>query len=132
KALEAHLGRRRARVMCEMSRRAVLDAGAAIRRLAVRGVRDEACDALRIVPAFEPPAALQREAVLRAECGLDARWLVAARATAAARTPTAGGIRMKAWATVDPYAFALALARAAEQRGVRIHERTRVTRIRGG
>ena len=80
---EAAHGRRAARLLWQMTRRAALDLTAAIRRLNVRcGL--EPADSVLVARQAEDVRALQREAQARRGAGLDASWLTS-RALAALR-----------------------------------------------
>jgi glycine/D-amino acid oxidase-like deaminating enzyme len=126
----AQHGVRTARHVWQSFRRAALDFGAALRRASIRA--DLTSQDL-IVLSREPDGArpLVKEMSARREAGLEASWLSARAVAADAGLIAFGGIRTKA-EVFDPYRASLGLAAAAASRGVKIHEQSRVRRIRAG
>ncbi|MEW6321848.1 MAG: FAD-binding oxidoreductase [Acidobacteriota bacterium] len=130
-ALEAAHGRRAARAMFDLSRRAALDLAATIRRLKLQ-VRYEPRVALRVPGLWQPDIALRREGARRRDAGLDASWLSRAALARVAAVDADGALRLRDWGQVDPYRLALGFARAAAARGARLFERSAVRRVTVG
>jgi gamma-glutamylputrescine oxidase len=129
RALEQLSGRRVARTHFELTRRAVLDLSATVRRLRIRA-DFEVGDAVRIVHAGADPEPWIREAGARAEAGLDGRWVKpSAAAQASGIVDARGGLRLSRWATCHPYRLVIGFAAAAAGRGAAIHERSPVKRV---
>jgi glycine/D-amino acid oxidase-like deaminating enzyme len=127
--VQAH-GLRTARRIFEAWRRASLDAAALVRRLGIQcGL--EASDSLT-VSARGDGKQLRREFDLRADAGLDVRWMAPAMVRKAASLDADGGIRQDGSFTLDPYRVCLGLASAAVKRGGTVFEHSRVSRIRAG
>ncbi len=126
--LEAAYGRRAARAMWEMTRRAAFDVMALLRRLGVRAEMD-AAEMVSYLPQREASRSLEREAALRREMGIEGQWLAGSRASAALRTPLSGAIRVKAGAVFDPYRACLGLARAARAHRAKFFERSPALKI---
>jgi glycine/D-amino acid oxidase-like deaminating enzyme len=125
----ATYGLRAARQLWQGMHRASLDFGAALRRLQVR------CD---LTPADlvhaigrDPKAVklFRREYQDRRGAGLEHSWLTPAAVTRESAIPSGGGIRTRGSA-LDPYRACLGFAAGAAARGVSIHEKSAVTRIR--
>jgi glycine/D-amino acid oxidase-like deaminating enzyme len=74
---------------------------------------------------------LSREYQARRDAGLEVSWLNARALMRDAAIPGDGALRIKADA-FDPYRACIGLAAAAAARGVMIHERTTVRRVRAG
>ncbi|MGE0039993.1 MAG: NAD(P)/FAD-dependent oxidoreductase [Vicinamibacterales bacterium] len=129
--LEQRHGRRAARAMHEMSRRAALDLAAAARRLRVQAHLHPLA-AYRYVPLYQSPADLQREATARQRAGLDAAWRRPADLARELALQSEGGARLAPWAWANPYRLLLGFAAAAVKRRAAIFERSRVTRVRPG
>jgi glycine/D-amino acid oxidase-like deaminating enzyme len=124
---EAALGRRAARGIWQSTRRAALDASAAIRRLAIR------CGLAsldRVVYARTPEEGkrLARELQGRRAAGLECTG-VTARGLAALGIQGTTGLRTRGHARVDPVRLCHGLARAAAVRGAGIFESSAVTKI---
>jgi glycine/D-amino acid oxidase-like deaminating enzyme len=128
-ALQAAYGRRAARQMCEMSRRAALDFAALLRRLRVR-CDLEPRDWLSIARTSADERDLQREYRASEVAGLDAVWFRSARLSKEAALEGRGALRLQGAAQIDPYRACLGLAKAAAARGARIFERSPVLRVR--
>ena len=125
----AHHGLRTTRALWEGMRRGSLDFAAALKRLRIR------CD-LTPMPvltlASRDDAAgkqLRKEQLARKEGGAEASWISGSAAIREAALETSGAVRTNA-AAIDPYRACLGLAAAAAARGARIHERSRVVRIK--
>ena len=129
RALEQLSGRRVARAHFDLTRKAVLDLSATVKRLRLRA-DFEVGDAVRIVPAGADPGPWVREAGARAEAGLDGRWVKpSSAAQASGIADTRGGLRLSRWATCHPYRLVTGFAAAAAGRGAALHERSPVTRV---
>jgi glycine/D-amino acid oxidase-like deaminating enzyme len=128
-ALERAMGRRAARAHFDQSRRAVLDLGATLTRLATRGSALTPTDAWRVVPVALPARAEQAEATARRGADIKAAWHGGPAASRATGIDVAGGLRMPDWALVDPAQVLTLFQRAAIARGARVFERSAVTRV---
>lgn len=126
---QAH-GLRAARSAFQSWRRATLDAAATLRRLGIKCGLD-AHDAL-LVASRDDEKAVRRESEARAAAGLDGTWLARKQLLATAALEGAGAIKMRDAFGLDPYRACVGLAAAAVKRGVPIHERTRVRKVRIG
>ncbi len=121
-------GLRNARRIFESWRRASLDAAALIRRLRIQCGLDT-CDHI-IVASRDDGKALRREFEARDAAGLDVRWVAPANVSKATALEAAGGMRLGASFTLDPYRACLGIAAAAKSRGTTFFERSRVTKVR--
>ncbi len=127
--LQTRHGRRAARAMFDLSRRAALDLAATVRRLALRADL-EVHDAVRLVVPADGAKPLAREVSERREAGLEVSWLkgdALGRLTTAEATSAA---RLRAWGHVDPYRLTLGFARAATARGATLFEGSAVRRLK--
>ena len=127
--LETRYGRRFARRVWQMMRRAMLDGASTMRRLRVR-CQLEAQDAIYFTRAREHVPALRRELSARRSAGLAATWLAPAQLRQIAAVDASGGIRTRGNGQLDPYRACLGLAAAAVGRGAVVCERSAVTRVR--
>jgi glycine/D-amino acid oxidase-like deaminating enzyme len=129
--LASRHGLRTTRALWEGIRRGSLDFAAAVRRLKIKC--DLApMDVLTIASRSDDGGRqLKREQLARREGGADAVWMNAAAAMRDAGVEAIGAIRTRAM-VIDPYRACLGVAAAAAARGARIHERSRVTRIKPG
>jgi glycine/D-amino acid oxidase-like deaminating enzyme len=122
-------GRRAARALFEASRRAVLDLASAARRLGAKHV--ETHDAWRVLSSYaaeEKPFA--RDVAARRDAGLEAFWLKPAAATRDTGVEAGrAGARLADWGQADPYRLLTTFARAADERGAAIFERSPVRRV---
>ncbi|HYT75583.1 MAG TPA: FAD-binding oxidoreductase [Vicinamibacterales bacterium] len=127
----AQHGVRTARHVWQGFRRASLDFASALRRLNVRA--DLATQDLIFFTRDGADAArrLQREYQARRDAGVDGSWLNARALQSETQIAANGGIRTRGEA-LDPYRACLALAAAASARGARLHEKSRVGRVRAG
>jgi glycine/D-amino acid oxidase-like deaminating enzyme len=130
-ALERARGRRDARQIWEMTRRAALDLAATARRLGLK-CQLEMSDAIHVATREDQVFPLRRELRARRSAGLEGVWLSAERVRQATNIAASGGLRTRGQSQLDPYRLCLGLAAAADKRGAIIHERTRVSRIRTG
>jgi glycine/D-amino acid oxidase-like deaminating enzyme len=125
KSVEAARGRRVARLAWEAAQYGAIDLAAALKKLAIN------CDlkpSAAHVNAFKfsDGDALKREQAARKDAKLDAAWLSAGPAKRAISTDSFGAIRLRGGAVYDPVRAALGLAGAAEKKGARIFEHSRV------
>jgi gamma-glutamylputrescine oxidase len=129
--LDAAHGRKAARAMFELSRRAVLDLTSTARRLGIKAGLDTA-DALRLFVRYGAnEKAVSREATARRDAGLDAVWLKAATAIRESRVDeAAGAVKLHDWGRSDPVRLTLGFAAAAMKRGAVLHERSPAHRIK--
>jgi glycine/D-amino acid oxidase-like deaminating enzyme len=123
-------GLRTARRIFESWRRASLDAAALIRRLRIQCGLD-ACDHI-VVGSRDDAKALRREFEARNAADLDGKWLSPAIVRKPTALEAAGGMRLGASFTLDPYRACLGLAAAAKSRGGTFFEKSRVTKVRAG
>ncbi|MEO8257629.1 MAG: FAD-binding oxidoreductase [Acidobacteriota bacterium] len=126
--LQKALGLRPARRAWQAWHRAGLDFAALLRRLKISLEPHGSVD---VATTAEQTLRLAREQKARREAGLDAPMLKP-RAVGAEAGLAAPGIRARDGATIDPYRAALALARAAVQRGAQVFERSPAVRIEFG
>jgi glycine/D-amino acid oxidase-like deaminating enzyme len=128
--LEARHGRKAARALFEASRRAVLELGAAARRLGVKHI--DTHDAFRVLSSWaaeEKP--LARDAQLRRDAGLEVTWLKPAAATREIGLDVGrAGVRLRDWGQANPYELLVTFAAAAAARGAAIFERSEVRRVK--
>jgi len=122
-------GLRAARALWQDMRRASLDFAAALRRLNIRC--DLAPQDLLSVASRDPNGVkrLRREYEARRQAGFDHSWLTPAALAREASIDGGGAIRTRGF-VFDPYRACLGLARAAEERGATLFERSAVRRIR--
>jgi glycine/D-amino acid oxidase-like deaminating enzyme len=127
--LQAIHGRRAARAMWEMSRRAALDFVSLLHRLGIRAEVDPV-DIVNYLSAREDGRGLEREGSLRRAMGLEGQYLAPGKADARLRTTVSGAIRVTPGAVFDPYRACLGLARAARSQKAKLFERSPVVKIR--
>jgi gamma-glutamylputrescine oxidase len=128
--IETRHGRKAARAMFEVSRRAVLELAAASRRLGVKSI--ETHDAFRVLSSYaaeEKP--LARDAQLRRDAGLNVTWLKPAAATRETGLDVVrAGMRVRDWGQANPYELLATFATAAARRGAAIFEQSAVRRVK--
>lgn len=129
--LERARGRRAARQIWQMTRRASLDLAATVRRLGLR-CQLERTDAIQFSSREEQVQPLRREVRARRSAGLEGVWLSDARVQHTVHTSAYGGVRTRGLSQLDPYRLCLGLAAAAHKRGATLHERTQASRISTG
>ena len=122
------IGPRGAKRAFQSWRRASLDFAALLRRLDIKCFI-EAHPAVIVSVTPDEVARLKREQKARRDAGLDAPLLNARGIAGEVGLDAAAGLRAKDGATLDPYRTCLGLAVSAAQRGVRLFERTPVTRV---
>ena len=128
-ALKAQCGRRAARRIWQMTRRATLDLVATLHRLRIR-CQLETHDALYFTRSEDDATLLRRELAGRRTAGLEATWLTPERLHRATKLWGHGGIRTRGNSQVDPYRACLGLAVAAAKRSAEVYERSPVAKIR--
>lgn len=122
------VGLRNGRQAWRAWRRAALDMAALLRRLHVScGL--EPCAALVVARRSDESAALRRELAARRDAGLEATRVAAQAVRAEAGLDADAGLRTQDGFLLDPYRAALGLARAAQDRGALLFERSAVQRI---
>ena len=126
--IETALGLRAARRAWHAWRRASLDAASLVRRLDLK-CHLEPRPSLLVAATPEQAARLKREQKARRAAGLDAPLVIARAVAAETALTSAGAIRTRAAATLDPYRACLGLAAAAAARGAAIFERSAVKKI---
>ena len=129
--LEQRWGRRAARAVWQMTRRAALDLAATVRRLGLR-CQLETTDAITIALSDEQAQLLQRELRARRKAGLDGMWLSRPGIEQATSIEAVGGLRTKGGVQLDPLRLCLGLAASAQKRGAVLHERSRVVKVKPG
>jgi glycine/D-amino acid oxidase-like deaminating enzyme len=125
--MDGAIGRRAARHAWQAWRRAALDFEALLRRLDLK-CHPASKQALLVARTPEQAVALAREQKARRDAGLDSTLVPARSLGAVIGFPAASALRTKDNMMLDPYRAALGLASAAVSRGVRIFERSTVTK----
>jgi len=130
-SIEQAIGRRSARRAWQAWRRAALDGAATLRRLGIK------CDltttsSLTIAATGDQVTRMKRELKARRDANLDAPFLNARAVGAEVAIASAGALRGKDGATLDPYRACLGLAAAARERGAQLFERSPVKKIKFG
>jgi glycine/D-amino acid oxidase-like deaminating enzyme len=128
-ALERAHGRRVARALWQDTRRASLDAQAALRRLKIRCAL-QPCDAIAAARSEEEAKGLRRELAALKDAGIEAAWLTSRALAQATGIDGPGGIKTHGQASLDPLRAAVGLARAAAVRGAAVFDRSPVDGIR--
>ncbi|MGE0863457.1 MAG: NAD(P)/FAD-dependent oxidoreductase [Vicinamibacterales bacterium] len=126
--LEARVGKRAARAVFTAAARAPRELAAAVKRLGIKA-RLELRDALRVLPDGGADKLLQRELASRKEAGLAGSWLPQASVLRQTALASAGGLKVPDGGFVDPYQLTLGFLRAATRKGVKVYERSRITKI---
>jgi gamma-glutamylputrescine oxidase len=129
RALQARHGRRAARAMFELSRKAALDLPATVRRLALHADL-ETRDSLRLAVPLDSAKGLAREVSDRREAGLEARWFKSDAVQRLSAVEATNAARLRGWGLIDPYRLALGFARSATARGASIFEASVVRRLK--
>lgn len=125
RAVDAARGRRVARAAWEAAQQAAPDFARTLTRL---GVKCDLAPASVHINAFRfgEGDALKREQAARKDAKLDAAWVSPVPARRALSTESQGAIRLRNGFTYDPVRAALGLAAAAEAKGAKLFERSRV------
>ena len=126
--LEGRAGKRAARSLFELSAKAPRELAAAVKRLGIKA-RLELRDALRVLPEGIPDKVLQREFASRKEAALSGSWMSPAMVQRQAALPSAGAVKLADWGFGDPYQLTLGFLSAAIKKGVKVYERSRITKI---
>jgi glycine/D-amino acid oxidase-like deaminating enzyme len=126
--LEARAGKRAARALFEHTAKAPRELAAAVKRLGIKAGL-ELRDAVRALPPGASDKLLQRELAARKEAGLNAAWMSPAMVQRQTALASAGGVKLPDWGFVDPYQLTLGFLKAATKKGVKVFERSRITKI---
>jgi glycine/D-amino acid oxidase-like deaminating enzyme len=126
--LARRYGRRRARRIWELSRRATREFIRTLRRLSIR-CELRPCDSVYYALTPEHVSLLRREHEQRTAAGLGGRWLEEAAVRRVAGLDSPAAIRTTGNAQVDPYQACLGFLREAAAQGARLYERSPVDRI---
>ncbi|MGE3511830.1 MAG: NAD(P)/FAD-dependent oxidoreductase [Vicinamibacterales bacterium] len=129
--LERATGRRTARQIWQVWRRAALGFAALLRRLDVKCALTSE-ESLQLARQADGGAVLGREWAARHQAGIEAALQPARQGAALAGTAIAAAIRTRGGSTLDPYRAALGLAAAARASGALLFERSPARRIRAG
>jgi glycine/D-amino acid oxidase-like deaminating enzyme len=125
-ALQKRYGRARANTIWKLSHEATRNLTATLHRLRVP-VADR--ETVYYTTSRDAAASLRHECDRRRRAGFSASWMSPAALRSATGIEGAGAISSHGNAQCDPYQACLALVHAASQRGARVFERSRVTRI---
>ena len=126
--LEVRAGKRAARALFQLTEKAPRELAAAVKRLGIKAGL-ELRDAVRVLPEGSPDKLLQREFASRKEAGLSATWMSPAMVQRQAALASAGATKLPDWGFVDPYQLTLGFLRAGIKKGVKVYERSRITKI---
>jgi glycine/D-amino acid oxidase-like deaminating enzyme len=126
--LARRYGRRRARRVWELSRRATREFIATLRRLNIP-CELRPCDSVYYTLTPEHVPLLHREHEQRTAAGLGGRWLQAAAVRRISGLDSAAAIRTSGNAQADPYRACLGFLRVAAAQGARLYQRSPVDRI---
>lgn len=126
--LEARAGKRAARALFSHTEKAPRELAAAVKRLGIKAGL-ELKDAVRALPDGGSDKLIQRELAARKEAGLSAAWMTPAMVQRQTALASAGGVKLPDWGFVDPYQLTLGFLKAAIKKGVKVYERSRVTKI---
>jgi glycine/D-amino acid oxidase-like deaminating enzyme len=126
--LARRYGRRRARRVWELSRRATRNFITTLRRLSIR-CELRSCDSVYYTLTPEHVSLLRREHEQRAAAGLGGRWLGEAAVRRTAGLDSTAAIRTTGNAQADPYQACLGFLRVAAAKGARLYERSPVNKI---
>ena len=127
--LEKAIGLRGTRHAFQSWRRAALDCASLLRRLSVKCGLDPRVT-VTVAATAEQFDRLKREHKTRHNAGIDAALLNARAASSETGTRTAGGLRTRDSAALDPYRACLGIAGGAAARGALVFERSPVKRIK--
>ena len=129
--LEKAIGLRATRRAWHAWHRAALDFAALLRRLDIKcGLEEHGI--VTVALTSEQAARLKRDRKARRDAGFEAPVLNARAVKSGFALDTAGGLRSKAGATLDPYRACIGLASAASARGAAVFEGSPVKRITFG
>jgi len=126
--VERAVGRRAARAAFQAWRRAALDFAALLRRLNIKCLI-EAHGSVTAAVSAEQATDLKRDLKARRDAGLDAPLLSSKAVAGEFAIESAGAIRHRDGATIDPYRACVGLAAAAADRGAAIYEKSPVSRV---
>ena len=125
-AVGAH-GLRTSRAAWDIMRRGALDFSAALKRYGIR-CQLERTDQIAVGGPGDTKQ-IRREYQTRHDAGIDGSWMAPAAVARETAIEDAAGVRTHA-SVIDPFRACLGIVRAAAARGARIHEGSRVRRIR--
>jgi len=125
---EARAGKRTARAIFTMTAAAPRELAAAVKYLGIKAGL-ELRDAVRLLPAGGSDKLLQRELAARKEAGLSAAWMTPAMVQRQTALGSAGAVKLPDWGFVDPYQLTMGFLKAAIKKGVKVYERSRITKI---
>lgn len=126
--LEARAGKRAARALFSHTAKAPRELAAAMKRLGIKAGL-ELKDAVRVLPDGGSDKLLQRELAARKEAGVSAAWMTPAMVQRQTALASAGAMRLPDWGFCDPYQLTLGFLKAAIKKGVKVYERSRITKI---
>lgn len=126
--LEKAVGLRRARHAWRSWRRAALDFPALLRRLEIK-CHFAPQSTITVAANAEQLARLRKDRKARSGAGIDAPFLAARIVKRETALDTAGGLRGRDSARIDPYRACIGVAAAAADRGVSLFESSPVRRI---
>jgi glycine/D-amino acid oxidase-like deaminating enzyme len=127
--VEAFRTRGVARLAWDEARRSAADFASALKKLATKSDLEPA-EMFINAPDGAAAALLKREQAARKEARVAAPWVPAVAVRRDLATDSDGAIRLHEASRYDPVRAALGLAGAAEAKGARLFERSRVTRTR--
>jgi glycine/D-amino acid oxidase-like deaminating enzyme len=125
-AVGAH-GLRTSRAAWDTMRRGALDFAAALKRYGIKCQLDRSDHVVLGGPGDTKQ--IRREYQTRHDAGIDGSWMPPAAVLREAAIEDAAGVRSHA-SVIDPFRACIGLVSAAAARGARIHEGSRVRRIR--
>ena len=126
--LEARAGRRASRALFDAMASAPRELAAAVKRLGIRAGL-EVTGHLRFIPPDQADKTLKREIASRDAAGLSADWLAPAAIARQAAIESAGGMKLPDAGFVDPFKLTLGFLAAAQKRGAKVYERSRINKI---
>ena len=126
--LEARAGKRAARAIFEQTEKAPRELAATVKRLGIKAGL-ELKDAVRALAPGASDKLLQRELAARKDAGLGAAWMSPAMVQRQTALASGGAVKLPDWGFVDPYQLTLGFLSAAAKKGVKIFERSRITKI---
>jgi len=126
--LEARTGKRAARALFQLTEKAPRELAAAVKRLGIKAGL-ELRDAVRVLPEGGSDKLMQRELAGRKAAGLHASWMSPAMVQRQVALASAGATKLPDWGFVDPYKLTMGFLSAAIKKGVKVYERSRITKI---
>ena len=126
--LEARAGRRAARALFDAMQEAPRELAAAVKRLGIRADLDLKTS-FRFIPPGQSDKQLKREIASREDAGLKAAWMPPTAIARQAAIVSAGGMRLPEAGFADPLKLTLGFLAAAIKKGVKVYEKSAVTKI---